>query len=167
MLPNQLKIIILAEIVFVLLVGVFVYNLFTSHNQLVAEHEQLKHAYEIEIQKKSTVEIKSPNTLPVVVYERGGLLTEEEKKRIHKQLIEPYALFYDYHHVTMLITVPEHEGEQFDVRTIFENGEFESFNYGMRGDVLEYWTPSCLGECYFSEKFRAAYPHIIENAEAP
>jgi len=110
---------------------------------------------------------------PVVVYGRPGLLnnTEEgkaEKKRLEERLINPYADYYNedgINLVAMNITVPHNIGEEYDVVAIFgskkQYGTHE-FGFGKREQEYGYWKPDCMGQCDFSEAFKAKYPQIVE-----
>lgn len=175
MLPHQIKIIIVAEILFVLLVSVYVYRLSASHHTLIAKYHALAESCQADEGVKTTIEINETDgtfTYPVVVYDHEEDMSAEELERFDAQLIGPYTLYHNelgVNVVSLMIEVPKTLGDSFRVTGIFKDGTHDTFIYGMKGDVLEYWVPLCEGElgCEFSETFRRTYPHIVEIAEAP
>lgn len=164
-------------VIFLLLSLIGIQQLISAQAGLAKRLEDLKTADRVQVNINEKIEGKTENNsevtaYPIVIFEREGLLGVDEKSRIEKQLVAPFTLYYNEvsdEAIALIITVPEEEGESFEVRAVFKNGDMISFLYGMRGDVLEYWTPSCEGEpgCVFSEAFRKVYPQIVDNAEAP
>lgn len=119
-----------------------------------------------------TVSSSDDLDLPVVVYGRAGLLnnTEEgraEKEILEKKLVQPYI---DYHNedgielVALHIMVPAKVGEAYTVLGIFGSEEHygtEEFSFGVREEAYDYWEPTCMGECEYSDAFREKYPEIV------
>jgi len=105
--------------------------------------------------------------IPVVSWDRPGLLSQSDRDDLQARLIDPY---FDYHngsriaYIAMIITVPATEGEPYEVRTIHRNGGGEGFFFGRRGEDSSWWYPECLGECDFSSSFSAKYPEIVATA---
>lgn len=150
----------------------FLHTETAMHRQII-DLQQKNTELETKLQEKQTVNIVTEDTrLPVVTFTNENFLSGDEKERIERQLIGPLRLYYNEEEpqaVSLNITVPKEAGESFQVAAVFKDGTTETFSYGMKDDVFEYWTPNCEGEpgCIFSEVFRTTYPHIIENAEAP
>lgn len=82
-----------------------------------------------EPQKKNTV-----SNLPVVAYERGGLLAGnvEEMKRIEKKFIEPYTICNKDLVASILVSIPEKVGAEYEIRAIYLDGSFDSLMFGAR-----------------------------------
>ncbi len=110
--------------------------------------------------------------LPVVVYGRAGLLNNTEEGRAEKQILEQKLVqpYIDYHAedekalVALYITVPVKVGEAYAVLGIFGSKEYsgvEEFLFGAREGAYDYWEPMCMGECEYSDAFRAKYPEIV------
>lgn len=109
--------------------------------------------------------------LPAIAFGRPGLLTTDEGKKekeiLEKKLINPYI---DYKNdtgelISMFITVPENIGEPYDVVAIFKgenlNGH-EGFLFGKREQEYDYWKPDCMGECEFTDEYKAKYPEVVQ-----
>lgn len=156
------------------LIGIAQSHFSAIHNKEKAEYyEKIIAQLTDEISRFTEKGTQQETAFPVVVYKRPGLLTSEQKEQIEDHFISPMKLFYQGKEdapVSVIITVPESLGERYEVHTIYKDGTNSGWLYGIHGDVLEYWTPPCAeGElgCEFSDEFRALYPHIIENVEAP
>ncbi|MFH1425837.1 MAG: hypothetical protein ABIG66_00175 [Candidatus Kerfeldbacteria bacterium] len=109
--------------------------------------------------------------LPVIVYERAGLLNDTtegqlEKQQLEKKLINPYVDYKaeesDNILVTLDIIVPENVGEEYEVLAIFENGGTEGFLFGEREGDYDYWQPDCMDACEFSDEYKAKYPEVVQ-----
>ncbi|GBE17204.1 hypothetical protein BMS3Abin15_01041 [bacterium BMS3Abin15] len=101
--------------------------------------------------------------LPVVVYERPGLLTPAEKTNLEKKMVNPFFAYYneeEINYVTMSVEVPINPGEAYSVLAIYKNGGSMGFLFGERGGDYDYWEPECMNDCPFSDAFRAQYPQI-------
>jgi len=103
--------------------------------------------------------------LPLVRYGREGLLTADEKAAVQKYLVEPYSLYYSVDEtggriVTMYIEVPEKVGQPYLLTAIHEVGT-AGMVYGERGGELEYWQPTCMGECPYPDVFKEKYPQFV------
>lgn len=104
--------------------------------------------------------------LPVVVYKPAGLLTETDKKNLQERLVNPFFDYYnesEISYITMTVDVPTKVGDPFTVEAIHKNGGYQGFLFGKRGGNIEWWKPECMGDCNFSEKFKAKYPAIVNN----
>lgn len=107
--------------------------------------------------------------LPVVVFEREGLLSARDRQLLRDRVIEPYTDYYqegEAQLLTMTVNVPAQSGEAYDVKTIFSNGVHEGMLHGVRDGDIPYWQPNCLGECEFSEAFRAKHPEVVKAASS-
>ena len=125
-------------------------------------------------EKVEEVVMKEPQSselelnLPVVVYEREGLLTDEMRQEVEKKIIDPY---FDYHNadeidfIVMLIEVlPESDNYLYIVKAISKDGVYQGFVYGTRGEALDYYVPECMGPCPFSDEYKKKYPHVVNEA---
>ena len=107
------------------------------------------------------------DSLPVVAFQRPGLLSARDRALLQERVIEPII---DYNNetkltlVTMSITVPATSGEDYHVESFFGGGGFEGMLWGKRDGEIPYWTPNCMGPCEFSEVFRAKHPEVVEAA---
>lgn len=103
--------------------------------------------------------------LPSVVYERPGLLTVADKAAIEDKLIEPYIL-YNKGNTNKLVSidfeVPAAVGQPYIVRAVFMNDITEGFVFGERGEPIDWWVPTCMDTCVFTDEFEAAYPEIVD-----
>lgn len=117
-------------------------------------------------EEKIIEDTKQPELdLPVVVYEREGLLTDEMRQETEEKIIDPY---FDYHNadeidfIVMLIEVlPESDNYLYTVKAIGKDGLYHGFLHGTRGEALEYYVPECMGACPFSDEYKAKYPHVV------
>lgn len=111
--------------------------------------------------------------LPVVVYGRAGLLNNTEEGRAEKEILEQKLVqpYIDYHNedgielVALHITVPAKVGEAYTVLGIFGSEEHygtEEFSFGVREEAYDYWEPTCMSECEYSDAFSAKYPEIVD-----
>ncbi|MFH0830732.1 MAG: hypothetical protein V1895_01590 [Parcubacteria group bacterium] len=110
--------------------------------------------------------------LPVVVYARGGLLSESEfaalQAEFAEKLVAPLSAYnLDQGHLllTVNIEIPETEGQEFLYDAIYNDGVSEGALYGKRGESLDWWTPTCMDECEFTDEFRGKYPKVIDAYE--
>lgn len=126
----------------------------------------------VEPEEKIEEVIEEPQTpepelnLPVVVYEREGLLTDEMRQEVEKKIIDPY---FDYHNadeldfIVMLIEVlPESDNYLYTVKAISKDGIYHGFLHGTRGEALDYYVPECMGACPFSDEYKQKYPHVVQ-----
>lgn len=105
--------------------------------------------------------------LPLVRYGREGLLSATEKAALEKYLVEPYSLYYSVDEtgggiVTMYIEVPEKVGEPYLLTAIHEVGT-AGMVFGERGGEMNYWQPTCMGECPYPDVFKEKYPQLVEE----
>lgn len=163
-------------IIIIAIIIIPLYDFFRTETAMHREITNLRNKnadIETELKEKKAEEVTTQDTvLPLITFTNEEYLAGDEKERIEKQLIGPYRMYYNEHIpqvISLSITVPKETGEPFKVVSVFKDGTTESFSYGMKNDVLEYWMPNCEGEpgCLFTELFRTTYPHIIENAEGP
>lgn len=113
---------------------------------------------------------------PVVAYKRLGLLNSSESGRmeiqnLEEKLINPYSDYYNGNEVALValyIEIPQNVGEGYIVTGIFCGGRgmvcggTEQFVFGQREQEYDYWRPSCMGPCEFSDAFKKKYPQIAE-----
>lgn len=106
--------------------------------------------------------------LPIIRYQRPGLLTAQDKAELEKKLIGPYSTYFNLQEssdvlVTMMITVPEQKGDEYSVDAIHETTTV-GFLFGKRGETLDYWKPECMGPCTdYPKQFREKYPELVEK----
>ncbi|MDP3970950.1 MAG: hypothetical protein Q8P90_04590 [bacterium] len=103
--------------------------------------------------------------LPVVVYSRDGLLSVVDKAQLEIKLINPYVDYQadsEYILVSMMIEVPEQIGEPYSVDAIFAGGISEGFLFGQHGEDYNFWFPSCMYECSFTDEYRLKYPEVVD-----
>lgn len=110
--------------------------------------------------------------LPVIVYERAGLLSESELDQVSDEFLqkvfEPMAAYaLDQGHVllTVNVEIPEAEGDDYIYSAIYDDGVSEGALYGKRGETLDWWVPACLDECDFTDEFKDNFPDVIDAYE--
>lgn len=121
-----------------------------------------------EVIESEEKEDASDLNLPVVVFEREGLLTDEMRQEVEDKIINPY---FDYHNaeeldfIVMLIEVlPESDDYLYAVKAISKDGIYHGFLHGTRGEELDYYVPECMGACPFSDEYKKKYPHVVQEA---
>ena len=119
-----------------------------------------------ECQKCETCPIYSltDEDLPIVIYTPGGLFTDEEKTNLKAKLVDPLIDFEsstDYPVVTMNIQKYDGEDYQYQVDAIQKGGVNAGFLYGEKGKDLNYYQPTCMGPCPFTDEFKEKYPEIV------
>jgi len=113
-----------------------------------------------QLKDKESQEVK----LPVVTYERAGLLDTTEKSKLKTKLLNPYFDYYNEKEMTyiaVVVTVPENAGEQYSVVAVHKDGGYQGFLFGKRGEDYDYWKPECMEECKYTDKFKEKYPEIV------
>lgn len=145
--------------------------------QLTEENKQLKEDLEKarkadQDQADSERDAISTADLPVVVFQRGGLLSESEFEALQDEfmemVIDPIAAYAEDQGHTLLtvnIEIPQEAGAEFIYDAIYDDGVNEGALYGKRGEPLDWWTPQCIDECEFSDEFRENFPDVIDAYE--
>lgn len=108
------------------------------------------------------------NFMTAVTFIRSELLGPAERQEVREKIIQPYV---DYRNddgevvVAVAVTVPVTLGSSFEILAIKQDGSSESFKYGVHGQVIEYWLPTCPQNkpCGFSESFIQKYPEIVKK----
>lgn len=105
--------------------------------------------------------------LPVVVFSPGGLFTDAEKNEITSKMIDPLKHWSnDQDDELVSIHVQEREGSaEYFVDVIHRDGVYEGFLYGtVDAATQDWWTPTCLDACEFTDEFQAAYPEVVAES---
>lgn len=100
----------------------------------------------------------------------------EEKDVILKMFVYPYNDFRnetakDINLRAKVFIVHKNTGKEigstansvYRIDIIGNNGQFAGESVGEVGKPLEYWTPSCLGDCKFSAAFISKYPELVKK----
>jgi len=123
-----------------------------------SEEELQEKSQQLDDQKANQVK------LPVVTYEREGLLDTTEKGKLKTKLLDPFLDYYNEKEITyvaVIVTAPENVGESYSVTAVHKNGGNAGFLFGKRGEDFDFWKPECMEGCEYSEKFKKKYPEII------
>lgn len=104
--------------------------------------------------------------LPVVTYERAGLLTAAQKTELVNKLVNPLTDYYSWGDpdrgdrvlVSLNIEVPQHDGDEYILTAIFSDGGSLGELFGKKGSTYARWTPTCMGECPTTSEYKAKYP---------
>lgn len=111
--------------------------------------------------------------LPIVQFV-PATFTEEEKKELMEKVINPYV---DYQKEMwkvnpISIQVKKH------TKTEIDNQIYARYMYGIdvitetgyhgwlereEGKAIDYWIPDCMGECPFSESYKAKYQEVLKK----
>ncbi len=147
-------------------------NNHNTANDAVIIDSELPKTDEDEIMPIPNTSITEQPELPVVVYSRAGLLNNSpegliEKETLKRKLIDPYI---DYQNedsielVALYIEVPINIGEPYGIIAIYGSENrygTEEFIFGAREQDYDYWHPECMGDCPFSDAYRAKYPEVV------
>lgn len=90
----------------------------------------------------SLPQLKPGLDLPVVVYERPGLLSARDRELLEDRIIEPYIDYYatgEAQLLTVAVTVPAQSGQAYIINTIFSNGVHEGMLLGVRDGEIPNW----------------------------
>lgn len=104
--------------------------------------------------------------LPVITYERAGLLTAEAKSELEQKLINPFLDYYNEKettYITLVITVPRDTGEQYEVTAVHKDGSYLGFLFGARDEEYDWWAPECMDPCEFSDAYKEKYPDVVKK----
>ncbi len=103
---------------------------------------------------------------PQVYYEREGLIDNAVKNQFKNKLIDPMTDYYkdgtEGHLIAIVIEVPENVGEEYIISNYFLEGYHGGFLHSLRGDAIDWWVPTCMDECPFSDEFEDKYPEIVD-----
>jgi hypothetical protein len=107
------------------------------------------------------------NDFPKIVFVPSGLFDEEEKEKIIQYLIEPYYAFHKdqgINYVSIMVTKnPEEIADyRYDIQAISQNETYAGFLYG-EDTIEDWWIPSCMGGCEFSEQFQREFSAVVEK----
>ena len=142
-------------------------SLYDSYQKRITELKKQSQENKKELEEKSkklTDQEANQVKLPVVTYERAGLLDTTEKGKLKTKLLDP---FLDYHnekemtYIAVIVTVPENVGEQYSVTAVHKNGGNVGFLFGKRGEDFDFWKPDCMEECEYTDEFKEKYPEIV------
>jgi len=105
-----------------------------------------------------------------------SITSDEEKMEIKKKLLDPYVDFNQSaeskENSTYLFIINKNTQKEFDenknsylyqISTIRTNGDSGGWVDGKIGSPLEYWSPTCMGDCKFSVEFSKKYPDIVNK----
>ena len=105
---------------------------------------------------------------PIVIFTPSGLFTDEEKTELYDKVINPYIDYQantDYPVLTMDIQKSDLVDYSYEIDVIMATGVNSGFLYGTPGQKLEYYLPTCMGPCPFTDEFKEKYPEIVAKDE--
>ena len=108
----------------------------------------------------------TPETSFPIVYEASGSFSASEKNQIQERIINPFVDYYndlDQEIASITISKSATAGYPYALSGIFKSGVNNSFLIKASGGVVDWWYPECMGECPFSDEFKAKYPEIISK----
>ncbi len=109
-------------------------------------------------------------TAPVVVFEAAGSFSDSEEEQIRQRVVNPFIAYHqdieDYADiVSITISHSATPGFLYSVDAVFANGGMTGFLVSSTGGDIDWWLPDCMGECPFTQSFRATYPEIVSQFE--
>lgn len=111
-------------------------------------------------------------SVAVVVFEAAGSIPQADKDALYNKVVNPFLDYYsdlqgkDYV-VSFTIDInnnPSKTTYPYGGKGIFKNGAFESFLISKTAGVIDWWLPTCMAKCEFSESFKAKYPEIVKKS---
>ncbi len=128
----------------------------------------------LDLKKENTlIQKKAPHELddiifPVVSFHGAG--SKKEKDELMKKVINPYI---DYNNeksievITISLTFPANIEDYHEFSAIYKNSGSEGFIFreskGQKNArTYDYWKPECLGECEFTDTFKAKHPQTVK-----
>jgi hypothetical protein len=118
--------------------------------------------------------------LPVVVFTISGIVPDEVKQQILDRVVNPFVDYeaeqrQTYNGSRILLTVrvraakDDFEFNESGFRTpylfdfIFSDGVNGGSVINEDENGIKYWTPTCLGDCEFSDDYRKKYPEVVNE----
>jgi len=112
-------------------------------------------------------------TAPVVVFDAAGSFSDSEEEQIRTRVVNPFIAYHqdiegqaDIVSMTISHSSGTLESYPYGADAIFANGAHSSFLISTTDGVVDWYLPDCLGDCSFSENFRANYPEIVSQLES-
>jgi len=109
-------------------------------------------------------------TAPVVVFDAAGSFSDSEEDQIRTRGVNPFIAFHqdiegqaDIVSMTISHSSGTLANHPYGADAIFANGAHSSFLIKTTEGVVDWYLPDCLGDCPFSESFRANYPEIVSQ----
>ncbi len=110
----------------------------------------------------------------VVVYFPNGFIDKDDKGELITKLINPMIDYSPgiFISITVDPNIPQlyasgNRDEKYSVRTIGkkDKGETGTFYFGSKKDGINWWTPTCLDNCSFTQSYRNTYPEVVKLSE--
>lgn len=111
----------------------------------------------------------------VVVYFPDGFIDKNDKNELITKLINPMISYAPdvYISVTVHANLPQTykdgaSDDRYIVATIGKEnkGGTGSFLFGSKKYGINWWTPTCLDECSFTQTYRNTYPEVVKLSES-
>jgi len=111
------------------------------------------------------------NPKATVAFEAEGSFSQGEKDELYAKVINPYLDYNQDQNSTLVsLTISKNDKSNKDTYPylalgIFKNGGTEGFVIVQKGTGIDWWYPTCMGPCPFSDSFKAKYPEISSNPQ--
>ena len=108
---------------------------------------------------------------PVIVFQPGGLFSEEQRNIILTRVVNPFILYHqglEGHPPLVSISIEPASSladYPYSANAIFDTGITAGWLIHATAGVVDWWLPDCLGPCPISDAFRTAYPEIVSTLE--
>lgn len=108
---------------------------------------------------------------PVIVFQPGGLFTEDQRSILLTRVVNPFILYHqglEGHPPLVSISIEPSSAladYPYSANAIFETGITAGWLIHASGGVVDWWLPECMGPCPLSDAFRTAYPEIVGTLE--
>lgn len=126
--------------------------------------QQAKDEVKTEVVEK-TKEVEVPQEIePVIVFNPPADFSNSEEDVIRARLVNPFKDYYKEQDRPLLAMWIEKSSDgtyRYGVDTAHKGGTNQGFLYG-KDSPLEWWKPTCLGGCEFSDEYKQKYPKVVE-----
>lgn len=105
----------------------------------------------------------------VLVIEAEGAYPAGDAEELRERVANPYL---DYNTETrpgevVSLTISQNlqaskASYPYQANAVFSNGGYEGFLISKSNGHIDFWHPECMGECVFSDSFKAKYPEITQ-----
>jgi hypothetical protein len=108
---------------------------------------------------------------PVIVFQPGGLFTEDQRNILLTRVVNPFILYHqgiEGHPPLVSISIEPSSAladYPYSANAIFETSITAGWLIRATGGAVDWWLPDCLGPCPLSDAFRTAYPEIVSTLE--
>ena len=106
------------------------------------------------------------NSSYAVAYEPDSKFTTKTKQEIESKLIRPYAFYYsDSNSRPVSFHLSESpDTNSYKILVIGKDGSYIHDTISKDAEETgEWWTPTCLNTCKFSEEFTSQFPEIVSQ----